>query len=161
MCWLLCQTLLFQHPRSTLPASFEDSTPHASSASSSCASQHVVCGPSRAATLESKWIMAPFCCCCKLGGRFGYFLFFLLGEGKGESEAPGEGGGSVFYNIENPGGGLPGQEGLRGQEGVCCELGNCLGRGLNFFWGGRNVHQVKKSQSMFLDIVVAVIWGGC
>ena len=33
----------------------------------------------------------------KLGGRFGYFLFFfLLGDGKGESEAPGEGGGSVL-----------------------------------------------------------------
>ena len=45
-----------------------------------------------------------------LGGHFGYYLFFLCsGEGKGESEAPGRGGGRFF--IENPRrgeGGLPG-----------------------------------------------------
>ena len=45
-----------------------------------------------------------------LGGRFGYFLFFLLGEGKGESEAPGRGRGSVFFieNARRMGGGSPG-----------------------------------------------------
>ena len=32
----------------------------------------------------------------RLGGRFGYFLFFSGRGGSGESEAPG-GGGSVFY----------------------------------------------------------------
>ena len=30
------------------------------------------------------------------GGRLGYFLFFLVGGGEGEFEAPGEGGGSVL-----------------------------------------------------------------
>ena len=36
----------------------------------------------------------PVECLSKLGGRFGYFLFFFcLGEGKGEPEAPGRGGG--------------------------------------------------------------------
>ena len=33
----------------------------------------------------------------RLGGRFEYFYSFLLGEGKGESEAPGRGGGRFFY----------------------------------------------------------------
>ena len=62
----------------------------------------------------------------KVGGRFGYFLFFLCsGEGKGESEAPGGGGGRFF--IENPrrGGGPPGRGGGGGggREGVCVEFG--------------------------------------
>ena len=61
-----------------------------------------------------------------LGGRFGYFLIFFCSErGKGESEAPGGGRGSVSF-FENPrrGGGFQGQEGLRG---------------LNAFFRGRNV----------------------
>ena len=36
----------------------------------------------------------------RLGGRFGYFLFFLLGGGEGGSEAPARGQGSVL-SIEN------------------------------------------------------------
>ena len=56
-------------------------------------------------------------------------FFLCSGRGKGESKAPGEGGGIVF--IENPsggGGGLQDGRGSRGREGVCSELGN--------FWGG-------------------------
>ena len=55
-----------------------------------------------------------------LGGRFGYFYFSCLGEGKGESEAPGRGGGGQLF-IENPtkGGALPGGGGCaRGREGL-------------------------------------------
>ena len=52
-------------------------------------------------------------------------VFFCLGRGKGESEAPGGRGGSIF--IEIPGGGLQEGEGPMGREGVCGELGN---------WGG-------------------------
>ena len=57
------------------------------------------------------------------------FYFFLLGEGeKGESEAPGRGGGSVLLKIpRGGGGGSPGgAEGLRG---------SAANWGI-FFWGG-------------------------
>ena len=50
-----------------------------------------------------------------LGGRFGYFLFFCLAEGKGESEVLKGGGGGFF--IENPRRGSPGRIGGRGGEG--------------------------------------------
>ena len=76
-----------------------------------------------------------------LGGRFGYFLFLLLGEGEGGSpRCQRRGGGSVL--IENPRrrGGLQDWEGPAG----------CLRRIGEFFWGGgggpniffwgRNVH---------------------
>ena len=52
----------------------------------------------------------------KLGGHFGYFLFLRLGEGKGESKAPGRGGGRFF--IENPkrgGGESPRRRGGEGE----------------------------------------------
>ena len=59
-----------------------------------------------------------------LGGRFGYFLLFLLVEGEGESEAPG-GGGFGFFLWKIPGGGGVSKTGRpRGREGVCGELGN-------------------------------------
>ena len=79
-------------------------------------------------------------CKQKLGGRFGYFLFFLLGEGKGESRCRGWVG--LFFLLKIPGGG----EGFRRGEGP----GGCLqrigefvfgGGDLNFFFRGRNVHQ--------------------
>ena len=81
----------------------------------------------------------------KLGGRFGYFLFFLCsGRGKGESEAKEEKG-SVL--IENPrrGGGFPG--GARGgQEGVCGELGTFWGGGrLNIFFSAPKCPPSKSS----------------
>ena len=72
----------------------------------------------------------------KLRGRFGYFLFFLLGEGEGESDAPG---GDRFL-IETPrrgGGCSPRGEGL----GWCLwRIGEFGGRA-KFCFGGRNVHQ--------------------
>ena len=59
-----------------------------------------------------------------LGGRFGYFLFFLLGGGEGEFEVPGGGRGRFFFFFQE-GGVLPG-EGRggagRGWEGVCGEF---------------------------------------
>ena len=63
-----------------------------------------------------------------LAGRFGYFSIFLLGEGKGESEAPGVGVAGVF--IENPrrGGGFSQERGNdRGPGRV--SAGNLGGRG--------------------------------
>ena len=65
----------------------------------------------------------------KLGGRFGYFLFFSArGRVMGESEAPGEGGGSVFYWKSQGGGGFQEGEGVF-RRVVWSELGN-LGGGV-------------------------------
>ena len=63
------------------------------------------------------------------------FYFFCLGEGKGESEAPGRWrGGRVF--VENARrGGAPSR---RGREGVCGEF---RGGGPKYFFRGRNSHQ--------------------
>ena len=69
-----------------------------------------------------------------LRGRFGFF--FRSGREKGESEAPGGGGGSGFIENYRRGGGFPG--GVRGREGVCGELRNLRrggGGGLNIFFG--------------------------
>ena len=64
----------------------------------------------------------------KLGGRFGYFLFFLLGGGgKEESEVPGGGGVGFLLKIPRGGGGFQEREVF--QEGVCGEWGNFLGEG--------------------------------
>ena len=63
----------------------------------------------------------------RLGGRFGYLLFFRLGGGEGESEAPGGAGGS-FFLLTIPRGGSPRRRKGGGSEG----LGGCL-RGI---WGG-------------------------
>ena len=63
-----------------------------------------------------------------LGGRFGYFLFFLHGEGEGGVRGVGRGG--VRFLLKIPGGGegfLQDGKGLRGWEGVCGELGNLGG----------------------------------
>ena len=63
-----------------------------------------------------------------LGGRFGYFLFFLLGgEGKGVPEAPG--GGALIFYWKSQEGGLQEGEGPRDREGVCGKLGNLGGGG--------------------------------
>ena len=55
-----------------------------------------------------------------------FFIFFWSGRGKGEFEAPGRAGGSVFIENARKGGGFA----RRGREGVCGELGNL------FFGGG-------------------------
>ena len=56
-----------------------------------------------------------------LGGRFGYFLFFLLGGGEGGSEAPGRGGGRLFL-LKIPRGGGVSQEGGEGRGGCLWEI---------------------------------------
>ena len=74
-----------------------------------------------------------------LDGRLGYFLSFLLGEGKGKSEAPG-GGRGVGLFIEKPRrGGVSegGGGGPRGREGVCGEFGE--GGGAKFFFFGAEI----------------------
>ena len=72
----------------------------------------------------------------KLVGRFGYFLFFCSGEGKGESGATGRGRGSVsLLKIPGEGRGLPGGGGrARGSGG--CLLGIGGGGGQNIFFSG-------------------------
>ena len=69
------------------------------------------------------------------------FYFFLLGGGEGEYEAPG-GGGGVRLFFENPRrGGLTGGWGPGGEGPGECLRG--IGGGvLNFFFRGRNSHQV-------------------
>ena len=69
-----------------------------------------------------------------LRGRFGYFLFFLLGGGEGGVRGARKWGESVF--IENPRrrGGVPGEGGggvTRKRDGVCRELG---GGGAKYFF---------------------------
>ena len=68
-------------------------------------------------------------------------FFFCSGEGKGESEAPGGGGGRFF--IENPrrGEGSPGGAGGRGAGRVSAR--NLGGGGPNIFFRGRNSHQER------------------
>ena len=69
-----------------------------------------------------------------LGGRFGYFLFFLLREGK-----IGSGGGFVFLlKSQQEGGGAGGAE---GPGGCLRRIGEFGGGGVNIFFRGRNVHQ--------------------
>ena len=60
------------------------------------------------------------------------FYFFCSGEGKGESEAPGRGGGSVFF-MDNPRrGALPNGGGGRGAGRVFA--GNLGGGGAKYFF---------------------------
>ena len=68
-----------------------------------------------------------------------FFIFFPLGEGKGESEAPGRGGGRCF--IENPRrGGSP----TRGGGGAGrVSAGNLGGGGLNTFFGAEMPTKVR------------------
>ena len=65
------------------------------------------------------------------------FNFFLLGEGKGESGAPGAGGGRFFIESPRKGAGVSRRPGR-------VELGKVLGGGggLNIVFRGRNVRQV-------------------
>ena len=86
----------------------------------------------------------------ELGGRFGYFLFFLcLGEGKGVRGTRNGVGGASFL-IENPRRGVSqergGGGGARGREGVCGDLGG--GGELNIFFRGPNAHQEKNSRRL-------------
>ena len=74
-----------------------------------------------------------------LGGRFGYFIFFLLfrGQGKG-GRVRGEKAGYFYLEIERGGGS---KEGRRG--GAHPALGRCCaeeGGGYFFFIRGRNVY---------------------
>ena len=57
-----------------------------------------------------------------------FFVFFCSGEGKGESEAPGEGGRDVLLKIpeggvSRAGGGGGGGNRARGREGICGKFG--------------------------------------
>ena len=77
-----------------------------------------------------------------LGGRFGYFLFFLFrGGGRGRRRPRRWPGGRFF--IKNIGGGGS-EEDAREGEG---RQGECLwGGGLNIFFRGRNADQVSEPQ---------------
>ena len=94
-----------------------------------------------------------------LGGRFGYFLVFLLGEGEGESEAPGRGGFHFLLKIPGRGGGF--QEGPRGREGVCGELGNLGGGGgrLNIVFGAETSTKIITSCFCFGELFSVIITG--
>ena len=80
-------------------------------------------------------------CCHSLGGRFGYFLFFLCsGRVKGGFEA--QGGEGIGFLLKIPGGGWF-QEGREGVGRVsAANWGFGGGGGLNIFFRRRNVHQV-------------------
>ena len=82
----------------------------------------------------------------KLGGRFGYFLLFLLGGGEGGVRGARRGG----VSLKIPEGGASARRGRRGQR---VSAGNCGGGGLNISVQGRNSHQESKTvqQSKFLS----------
>ena len=86
---------------------------------------------------QSQRLKGPIVALKRLGGRFGYFLFFFCsgvrGGGEGEFEAPGRGGGDrSFIEDARRGGGFS-RWGGGGGEGP----GGCLRRiGEFFFWGG-------------------------
>ena len=86
------------------------------------------------------WLLVRF-----FGGRLSsYFLFFSCsGRGKGESEAAGRGGVDFLLKIPE-GGGSPGGGGAEGPGGCLRQIGDFLGGGLNIFFRGWNVHQVKQ-----------------
>ena len=71
-----------------------------------------------------------------LGGRFGHFLFFLLGEGEVGVRSASRGGGDVVLRI--PGGGV---SQVCGGGGGRVFAGN-WGGGAKYFFRGRNPHQV-------------------
>ena len=79
------------------------------------------------------YYQTQFCCTPQLGPTQGVLVdvsdifFFLLGERKGESEAPGGGGGLVSY-WKSQEGGVPRRGGAKGLGGCCGKLGD--------FWGG-------------------------
>ena len=56
------------------------------------------------------------------------FYFFLLGEGKGEFEAPG-GGGAFHFSLKIPGAGSPGRRGDEGPGGRLRRIGELGGGG--------------------------------
>ena len=70
-----------------------------------------------------------------------YFFFFCSGRGKGSRGAGGRW--RTCFLLKAQEGGSPGRKGPRGREGVCSEFPNYGGGGLNIFFRGRNVHQVK------------------
>ena len=74
----------------------------------------------------------------ELGGRFGYFLLFLLGGGEGAVRGARKGG--VGFLLKIPGEGREGG-GSIGPGG--CPQGIGGGGGLNMLFRGRNSHQVN------------------
>ena len=83
------------------------------------------------------------------------FYFFLLGEGKGESEAAGRGVGlDILLKIPEGGGGL--QLGRRAREGVCGELGIWGGGGLNFFFSGPKCPPRKSQRASKMKVTRSV-----
>ena len=81
-----------------------------------------------------------FACRELLGGRFGNFYFFLVGEGEGAVRGARRGGGRFLLKVPG-GGGFPGGDGVS-RRVVWSELGNLGGGGgYIFFLRGRNVHQ--------------------
>ena len=69
-----------------------------------------------------------------LGGRFGYFLFFLLGGGEGGVQGAGRGGREIFYGKSQEAGGVSRVGGGWGGDGsgVCGEFGG----GAKYFFSG-------------------------
>ena len=77
-----------------------------------------------------------------LGRRFGYFYFFLLGEGEGGVRGARRGGGCRLL-IEDRRRGVSRRGGAEGPGGRLRRIGELRrGGGLNIFFRGRNVHQV-------------------
>ena len=96
-----------------------------------------------------------------LSGRFGYFLFFLLGEGEGGVRGPGGGWGSVSY--WNPRRGVSRRgKGRRAGRVSAANWGIAGGGGANiFFFRGLNVHQeaeVAKIGDLSQLVLLVLSW---
>ena len=99
-----------------------------------------------------------------LGGRFGYFLFFLLRGEEGGVRGEREGGGSAFSLKIPGGGGVPGEggRGRGGREGVCREFGGICWWGGKYFFSGPKCPPSCGSgvQCLTKSYVGGAEWGG-
>ena len=75
-----------------------------------------------------------------------FLIFFSLGRGKGESEAP-EGGGGRFL-LKIPGGGSSGGRGAEGPGGCLRRIGELGGGRANFFFFGAEMSTKNKIRGL-------------
>ena len=101
------------------------------SAPARCKQQH--CFPGTPLILST--VAGSPCSTFHLGGRFGYFLFFLLRKGQGGVRGTGRGGCRFNLKIPGGGGGLQEGEGPTGPGGCLRRIGELRGSGLIFFSG--------------------------
>ena len=92
----------------------------------------------------------------KLGGRFGYFLFFLLFPGRGKGATKSSRGKGGYFYLDTEEGGVP----RRGGGVVHTSAGRCRGEGggANFFFFGAEMSFHKNEWGLGLEVLA--MWQG-